>query len=164
MTDEEGKQMTERAIVVQPGEGRSVDLRGTTVGFKVGSDHAKGASCLEWTAAPGFDTGAHIHSELEETWYVLEGELEFSAGEETFRAGPGVCVFVPPEVPHSFANRGGGSARFLLILSPADFDHYFDGLAAILAVDGPPDAEAIGALRKKHKTEQLSALSAGPGR
>ena len=78
------------------GEGDSVSLRGTEVTFKVNSDQAEGASCTEWVAAPGFDTGLHVHERLEETWYVLDGELEFHLGEETLNAVPGACVFVPP--------------------------------------------------------------------
>ena len=152
--------MERQAILLEPGEGRSVSLRGTEVGFKVESDRAAGASLQEWVAIPGFDTGLHVHEALEETWYILDGELEFQAGDETFRATAGACVFVPPHVPHAFANRTEAPARFLLIMSPPTHDRYFDELAEILAVDGPPDSEAIGALRKRYDTEQLSSLAA----
>jgi mannose-6-phosphate isomerase-like protein (cupin superfamily) len=135
-------------------------LRGTQVGFKVESDRAEGASCVEFTAAPGFDTGLHEHERLEETFYVLAGEFEFRAGEETFLATVGACVFVPPHVPHAFANRGTAPSKLLLIMSPSGHDRYFDELAEILAADGPPDSEAIAALRTKYDTEQLSSLTA----
>ena len=142
------------------GEGDSVSLRGTEVTFKVKSDQAEGASCTEWLAAPGFDTGLHVHERLEETWYVLEGELEFRLGEETINAPSGACVFVPPHVPHSFANRTPAPAKFLLITSPPTHDRYFAELAEILARSGPPDSEAIAALRAKYDTRQLSSLVA----
>ena len=143
------------------GEGDSVSLRGTEVTFKVKSDQAEGASCTEWVAAPGFDTGLHVHERLEETWYVLDGELEFRLGEETLNAASGGCVFVPPQVPHSFANRTQAPAKFLLITSPPTHDRYFIELAEILARSGPPDSEAIAALRAKYDTQQLSTLVAG---
>src|ERR671933_1861060 len=143
------------------GEGESVSLRGTEVIFKVRSHQAKGASCTEWVAAPGFDTGLHVHERLEETWYVLDGEIEFRVGEETFEAAPGACVFVPPQVPHAFSNRTDAPARFLLIMSPPGHDRYFDELAEILATDGPPDTDAIAGLRRRYDTEQLSSLVAG---
>ena len=149
-----------QAVLLEPGEGRSVSLRGTEVGFKVESSQAKGASCVEFTAAPGFDTGVHVHERLEETFYVLDGEFEFRAGDETFRAPPGACVFVPPGVPHGFGNRGGAPAKLLLIMSPPGHDRYFDELGKILAADGPPDGAAIAALRKRYDTEQLSSLVA----
>lgn len=148
-------------VLVEAGEGRSVWLRGTTVGFKVESTRAGGASLTEWEAVPGFDTGLHVHERLEETWYVLDGELEFRVGEDTFRARAGATVFVPPRVPHAFANRGEEPAKFLLIMSPPGHDRYFDELAEIVAVDGPPDARAIADLRRRYDTQQIETLVAG---
>jgi quercetin dioxygenase-like cupin family protein len=153
--------MSGDAVVLEAGQGRSVSLRGTEVAFKIESDRAGGASSTEWTAQPGFDTGVHVHRRLEETWYVIDGELEFRVGDETFTARTGAWVFVPPQVPHAFANRGDTPVRFILILSPAGHDRYFDELAEILAVDGPPNSEAIGELRKRYDTEQISSLAAG---
>jgi mannose-6-phosphate isomerase-like protein (cupin superfamily) len=150
------------AVTVQPGQGRSVSLRGTQVRFTVESTQAYGASCTEWEAEPGFDTGIHVHERLEETWYVVEGELEFRLGEETFTATAGATVFVPPRVAHAFANRTESPARFLLIMSPPGHDRYVDELAEILAVDGPPDSNAIAELRRRYDTEQISSLAAGP--
>lgn len=151
--------MVGRAVLHEPDEGRIVSLRGTIVRFKVESDHTDGASCVEFTAAPGFDTGLHVHERLAETFYVLTGAFEFRADEETFQATAGACIFVPPGVQHAFANRGTAPAALLLIMSPSSHDRYFDELAEILAAEGPPDSDAIAALRKKYDTKQLSALS-----
>jgi quercetin dioxygenase-like cupin family protein len=153
--------MSGQPALLTAGEGDSVSLRGTEVTFKVRGDQADGASCLEFAAAPGFDTGLHVHSKLEETFYVLEGEFELRAGEEVRRALPGSVMFVPPGVPHGFSNPTGAPAKLLLVMSPADFDRYFVELAEILARSGPPDSDAIAALRRKYDTEQLSSLAAG---
>jgi len=146
---------------VDPGRGRSVSLRGTRVEFKVESDSAKGASLSEGNVLPGFDTGLYVHERLEETWFVLSGELDFRGGDQTFTAGPGATVFVPPHVPHAFANRSETDATFLLTLSPPGHDRYFDELADILAVDGPPDPDAIAELRKRYDTRQIETLTTG---
>jgi mannose-6-phosphate isomerase-like protein (cupin superfamily) len=153
--------MSGQPAVLTAEQGDSISLRGTKVTFKVRGDQADGASCTEWLAAPGFDTGLHVHQRLEETWYILDGELEFRDGKETLRATPGACVFVPPHVPHAFANRTEAPTKFLLITSPAAFDRYFVELADILARSGPPDSDAIATLRRKYDTEQLSALTTG---
>jgi quercetin dioxygenase-like cupin family protein len=142
------------------GEGRSVSLRGTRVQFKVESDRANGASLTEWEALPGFDTGLHVHERLEETWYVLDGELEFRVDGETFVAAAGATVFVPPQSAHGFANRTDRPARFLLTMSPPGHDRYFDELAEILEGDGPPAAEAIAELRRRYDTRQIETLVA----
>ena len=150
-----------RQPVLSAEKGDSVSLRGTEVTFKVPSEQAQGASTTEWVATPGFDTGLHVHERLEETWYIVDGEIEFRVGDETFEAAPGACVFVPPRVPHAFANRTDTPAKFLLIMSPPGHDRYFDELAEILAAPGPPDSDAIAELRRRYDTEQLSALTAG---
>jgi quercetin dioxygenase-like cupin family protein len=138
-----------------------VSLRGTQVRFTVESTQAKGASCTEWEAAPGFETGLHVHERLEETWYVLDGELEFQLDEQTFNATAGATVFVPPRVAHAFANRTDKPTKFLLIMSPPGHDRYFDELAEILATDGPPNSDKIAELRRRYDTEQISSLVAG---
>lgn len=153
--------MSGRGVMLTAGEGDSVSLRGTEVTFKVRGDNAAGASCLEFAAAPGFDTGVHVHTKLEETFYVLEGEFELRAGDEVRHMLPSSVMFVPPGVPHGFSNPTDKPATLLLIMSPADFDQYFVELADILAHSGPPDTDAIAALRRRYDTEQLSSLKAG---
>jgi hypothetical protein len=78
--------MRDRSVVLDQGEGRSVLLRGTEVVFKVESDRAHGASCVEFTAVSGFDTGLHVHRRLEETFCVLDGEFDFTSAAWTPRA------------------------------------------------------------------------------
>ena len=152
--------MAGQTLLLEPGEGRTVSLRGTQVAFKVTSGDSERASLVEFEAAPGFDTGLHVHERLEETFYVLDGEFEFRAGDETFVATAGACVFVPPEVPHGFANRTDAPATLLLTMSPGTHDRYFEELAQILSADGPPDTDAIADLRKRYDTEQISSLAA----
>jgi uncharacterized cupin superfamily protein len=101
-----------------------------------------------------------VHRTLEETFYVLEGEFELHVGDETLRGRRGSVMFVPPGTPHSFGNPTDAPARLLLVMSPSGHDRYFVELAEILA-GGRPDPEAIGALRERYETEQLSPLVPG---
>jgi quercetin dioxygenase-like cupin family protein len=149
-----------QAFFSGPGEGDSVAFRGTTVTFKVPSNQAETASWIEFDAAPGFDTGLHVHHNLEETYYVLEGEFELCAGDDVRSGGPGTVMLVPPGVPHRFANRSEAAAKVLLLMSPPAHDQYFLELADILASNGPPDSEAIASLRAKYDTHQISSLLA----
>jgi quercetin dioxygenase-like cupin family protein len=147
-----------QAIFSAPGDGDSVTFRGTTVTFKIRGDEAATASWVEFAAAPGFDTGMHVHHNLEETYYVLDGEFELCAGDELRSGGPGTVMLVPPGVPHRFANRTDVMAKVLLLMSPPAHDRYFVELAEILAAAGAPDSEAIAALRSKYDTHQISSL------
>jgi quercetin dioxygenase-like cupin family protein len=73
----------------------------------------------------GFNVGSHFHKRHADSFYVLEGELEFRVGDTTVRAGPGTFVSVPPGVVHAFTNPGPNRARYLNIHAPAcDFIEY----------------------------------------
>lgn len=153
--------MSAEAVIIQAGQGKALSLRGTQVAYKAeGQRSAGGPTFLEFTAAPGFNTGDHIHSQIEEIFYVVEGEFRIRAGDRVLRAKPGDFVLVPPGVPHGFANPIGGPAKMVLLISPAGVhERYFEDLAEILAKPGPPDVGAISALRQRYDTEQVSPLS-----
>ena len=153
--------MSAEAVIIQAGQGKALSLRGTQVAYKAeGQRSAGGPTFLEFTAAPGFNTGDHIHSQIEEIFYVVEGEFRIRAGDRVLRAKPGDFVLVPPGVPHGFANPIGGPAKMVLLLSPAGVhERYFEDLAEILAKPGPPDVGAVSALRQRYDTEQVSPLS-----
>jgi quercetin dioxygenase-like cupin family protein len=149
-------------IVLLPGEGKTVDIRGTQAVFKAAGQRAAGGpTVLEFTTAPGFSTGAHVHRAIEELFYVIAGQFELRVGERTFLAGPGTFATVPPSVAHGFGNPSDSPATLLLTISPAGVhERYFEELGEILAKAGPPDTAAIAELRKRYDTEQLGALRA----
>jgi thiamine-phosphate pyrophosphorylase len=62
-------------------------------------------------------TDPHVHLRHADCFYVLEGELDVFAGDETVRVGPGGSVVVPPGVVHAFTSVG--SARFLNVHAPS---------------------------------------------
>ncbi len=75
------------------------------------------------------------------------------------RAGaPGTFVLIPPGVPHNIANVADKPARVIMTVSPPGHDHYFEELAKLASVGTPPDPKAIGDLRRRYDSDQLSAL------
>ena len=67
----------------------------------------------------GLSPPLHLHRRHSESFYVLAGELEFTAGGEELRATAGSWVQVPPNVPHTFAPTGSEEARFLNVHAPS---------------------------------------------
>ena len=61
----------------------------------------------------------HLHRRHVESFYVLAGELTFTAGDREVLATAGTWVQVPPGVPHTFAPAGTEEARFLDIHTPS---------------------------------------------
>jgi uncharacterized cupin superfamily protein len=57
----------------------------------------------------------HWHEDLDEVFYVLEGEVEFLLDGQWQRVGAGGAVFVPAGAVHAFRNRSERTARQLVI-------------------------------------------------
>ena len=70
----------------------------------------------------GRELEAHVHADEDDAFYILEGELTFTFGDEETAAPPGTFVLVPPGVQHSFRNAGDGAVRMLNIHAPGGFD------------------------------------------
>jgi quercetin dioxygenase-like cupin family protein len=159
-TDIMEDEMSAQAVIRMPGEGQVVTLAGKPMTFLVTGEDTKHTSMFDWTLPPGFSTGLHVHRVQEETFYVVEGECEWHIGGRTVHAKPGTYVFIPPGVPHNIANTSDKTARMIMTVSPPGHEHYFEELVKLVAQSNPPDAKAIGALRARFDTEQLSALKA----
>jgi quercetin dioxygenase-like cupin family protein len=61
----------------------------------------------------------HVHDRHVESFYLLEGELTFTAGDAELRVEAGSWVQVPPGVPHTFSFTGTRPARFLDLHTPS---------------------------------------------
>ena len=59
----------------------------------------------------------HTHSDHTDSFYVLEGDVEFFLDGAWHRSGPGTFVSVPPNVEHGF-RPCGGSFRLLNFHAP----------------------------------------------
>jgi quercetin dioxygenase-like cupin family protein len=151
--------MSLEAVVLEPEAGETLSLRGNTVRLLSTAATSLGASTFEFVALPGWDTGSHLHSSIEEQFYVLEGQMELRAGDRLITGDPGTFVSVPRGVPHAFANRGEQPARLLLLATPPGHERYFAELAEILAREGAPDPAEIADLRARFDTTQVSPLS-----
>jgi quercetin dioxygenase-like cupin family protein len=81
-------------------------------------------SVFEFTIEGPFDGRApHTHDDQTDSFYVLEGELDFHVDGEWFRGGPGRLVAAAPGVVYAFAKNDAGTARFLNIRAPGGFEH-----------------------------------------
>ncbi len=67
----------------------------------------------------GFSPPPHVHRRHVESYYVLEGELTFTAEGRELRATAGAWVQVPPGTPHTFALTGSDEVRFLNVHTPS---------------------------------------------
>jgi mannose-6-phosphate isomerase-like protein (cupin superfamily) len=91
------------AYVLQPGEGRLIDLGGFSMSVKATAEETDGTfTLLQATEPPHFGSPLHIHHGIAEAFYVLEGEYIIFIEDDEFRCPAGSFIFVPAETPHGF--------------------------------------------------------------
>lgn len=132
-------------FLVKPGDGKTI--RGPVGGpITIKADGAKTGESLflfENVVMPGEGPPLHVHPEVDESWYVLEGTLRFRLGDRLDEAPEGSFVFAPRTVPHCFQNAGSDPARVVVMFTPAGMEGFFDAFAT---TPGPVDLETFTAL------------------
>jgi uncharacterized cupin superfamily protein len=102
-------------LLIGPGGGVSVELGVSKPAIKVGPPLSAQIGLLESELPPGGGFPIpHWHEDLDEVFYVLEGQIEFLLGSEWRAAGAGSTVFVPAGTVHAFRNASGAPARQLV--------------------------------------------------
>ena len=105
-------------IVIPPGEGHRIGnveflaRTADTPRFTFGIIEIAAGRVLE----------EHVHADEDDAFYILEGELTFTFGDEVAPAPSGTFVLIPPGVPHGFRNDGEQPVRMLNLHAPAGFD------------------------------------------
>jgi quercetin dioxygenase-like cupin family protein len=118
---------------------------------------------IEHLAPVGAGSPYHVHRAEDETFYVLDGELQFISGEQRFTGGPGSFVFLPRNIPHGFRVVGASPARMLILVTPGGFEQFVMEMsepASTLTLPTPsaPDMEKLMILAGKYRIEILGPL------
>jgi len=73
---------------------------------------------IEWLRSTNGKASPHVHAEHADVFHVLDGTLEFRAGDGTVRVPAGSTVAAPPLLVHGFRNPGPERIRVLNIHAP----------------------------------------------
>ena len=73
---------------------------------------------------PGFDVPPHFHKEHAETFYLMDGQFEWTVGGEKHLMSAGDLVYIPPNTVHSVHVVGNKDAHVLFIYQPGGYEHY----------------------------------------
>jgi quercetin dioxygenase-like cupin family protein len=143
-----------------------IGLAGGTYTILLTGNDTDGRYCLiSMIIPPGGGPPLHRH-DFEESFTILEGEIEatFRGQKSVVRAGE--TVNIPANAPHSFVNSSGKTIKLLCICSPAGQDEYFQlvgiPLDSSTSASPKPDPAAQAASRAraaelapKYRTEFL---------
>ena len=132
-----------------------------------GKDTAGSYSLIDMLVPPGGGPPHHRH-DFEESFTVLEGEIEatFRGNKSTVKTGE--TIHIPSNAPHFFVNTGTKPARLLCIACPAGLDEMFREIGVPVATrTTPPPKPApaaedkmkanFGVLLAKYRTEMVES-------
>lgn len=148
-----------RGFVVQPGEGRLLDLgnfEGVVLATAEQTDDQ--FTLLQMQQEPnGFGPPLHRHLDSAEAFYVLEGEYRMFIEDEQFLCAPGSFVYVPRGAAHTFQVSSEGPGKKLNLFAPATMLGFFEELAEAEAA-GSPTPEDFLAIAQRHSVEMLGPV------
>jgi quercetin dioxygenase-like cupin family protein len=143
-----------------------IGLVGDTYTILLSGADTEGRYCLiDMHIPPGGGPPPHRH-DFEESFTVLEGEIEATFRGEKSTVHAGQTVSIPASAPHSFTNASGAAARLLCICAPAGQEEFFAQVGVVVPTrrSTPPQldqAEQAALMKKaqelapKYRTELL---------
>ena len=143
-----------------------IGLVGDTYTILLAEKDTAGRFCLiDMHIPPGGGPPPHRH-DFEESFIILEGEIEATFRGVKTVASAGQTLHIPANAPHQFQNKGDLPVRLLCICSPAGQEEFFAevGVPVATRTTAPPKLDEktqadfkakAGALALKYRTEML---------
>lgn len=69
---------------------------------------------------------SHIHKDHSETFFVLDGQVEWTVGGETHTMNAGDAVYISPNTVHSVRVAGDKDMHMLIIYEPGGYEEQAD--------------------------------------
>lgn len=141
--------------------GESIWFLGTRMTVKAGTNQTNGAlTVIDCECPPGFAPPPHAHHLEDEMFYLLDGALEVSCADKSWRVEVGGFVFLPKGLPHRFEVLGGRPARLLQLTTPAQFERFAAEVGepatrAGLPEPKAPDVEGLVAVANRYRIDIL---------
>jgi quercetin dioxygenase-like cupin family protein len=136
-----------------------VGIVGDTYTILLSGKDTAGRYCLiDMHVPPGGGSAPHRH-DFEESFTVLEGEIQVTFRDTTLVLHRGETANVPANAPHHFHNGSDQPTRLLCIASPAGIDEFFLALGVPVAdrTTPPPPMDAAAQAAFLQKAASLSA-------
>lgn len=158
--------LSRKLVNVRTDDADHIGLVGDTYTMLLKAKDTAGRYCLvDMHVPPGGGPPPHRH-DFEETFVVLEGEIEATFRGETVTVKAGGTIHIPANAPHQFRNASEAAARLLCICAPAGQEELFAevGVKVGSRTEAPPKLDEAAqkamrikaeALAPKYKTEFL---------
>ncbi|MEL6498202.1 MAG: cupin domain-containing protein [Planctomycetota bacterium] len=108
------------------------------------ADQNPGGVAVQFGTMPeGSGPPFHRHASFDEVFIILEGKVEFQAGDEVHTLGPGDLIHIPGEIPHA-PHCVEGPAKLIMLVTPARFENFFHHLEDALKAGGKEAMAKLG--------------------
>ncbi len=115
--------MRRQKVLVKAGEDRDnkpFKFLDATFNVKVSGKDNEGRCVIFDTLRPEkVGPPLHYHIDVDEWFFVREGEFKVRAGDEIARIKTGDSIYIPRNTPHAFVKTSEGTARLIVMHQPA---------------------------------------------
>jgi len=124
-------------IAVTAEEGPSISMVGDTYRIIVKGEQTNDAYALiDMLIPPGGGPPPHSHVTFQESFYILDGQIEVITKEKKYIATKGSYVNIPFYGPvHKFINKTDKNAHILCLLTPAGMEKMFEEIGKPVAAN-----------------------------
>ncbi|MBD1392004.1 cupin domain-containing protein [Mucilaginibacter glaciei] len=126
---------THKLIVTTAQDSESFSVMGGNYRVLISGKQTNGAfAVIEMLVPPNGGPGPHAHKDINESFYIVDGEIEVKSKDLTYTAQKGDYIDIPfGGMVHSFKNRSENLARIICTVTPAGMDEMFEEIGQPVA-------------------------------
>jgi quercetin dioxygenase-like cupin family protein len=112
--------------------------------IKISTEDTEGKlSVLEYTGNVKGGPPLHFHNNQDEIFYILEGKYTFQVGEEKYMMTAGDTIFLPRQIPHSFAQISEKGKMLFFFHPSGKIEDYFRKTGSLKSMPTPEEGAKI---------------------
>jgi quercetin dioxygenase-like cupin family protein len=139
-------------MTVNAQDGQTLSVVGDTYRILMTGEQTGGTfAAIDMLIPPNGGPGPHAHAKFQESFYVMEGEVEFKSEISTFTAKKGSFVNIPlGGIVHSFKNKADKTAHLFCFVIPAGLEAFFKEIGEPVSSGAflPPPQMTVDLLKK----------------
>src|SRR5688572_23565428 len=143
------------AGIKSPGTGEKFQLGPLTIVNLVAPDQSGGAFEMYELTAGKATVDYHIHRRMDETIYVVDGEVEFTVAGEKYLRPAGSVAFIPHGIHHGFSIIGPALAKVVIVFTPNGTQQEYFRVAASILKAPVLDVQRLRELQLRYDQELI---------
>ncbi|HEX9513190.1 MAG TPA: cupin domain-containing protein [Puia sp.] len=123
-------------ITIGAQDGQNLSVVGDTYRILITGKETGGAyAAIDMLIPPNGGPGPHSHADFQESFYVIDGEIEVKSEASTYTAKKGSFVNIPKGgIVHCFKNKTDQIAHLLCVVVPSGLEEFFIEIGKPVAI------------------------------